>query len=467
MTTTIILSILAAVVGGAIAYLAARSRIAELTAREKLIGDENIQLKKQGEERRQHIRQLVDERAALTARRDVLQSEADNLVRQMDELRIAFSRQKEDDREQYERQLEELRRQHQVQMEQQAALIKEQINSISEDILKRRSEELSTANQEQLSAILTPLRENLRQMQEAVERSGREHTTSMERLDASIKANLEQAREVGERADKLAQALTSDNKAQGNFGELRLRTLLEGMGFEEGVQFEEQVLLRDERGNAVREEEGGRRMIPDVILHFPDKRDVVIDSKMSMKAFEDYFNAEGEEARCDALKRHVQSVRNHVRELAHKNYSRYIREGRQKPDFVMMYVYNESALQLALAHDASLYKEAYDQGVIISGSQNMYMMLRVLEMTWRQVRQAENQEEIMKTANEIINRVQMFYERFNAADDLLKRTQEAFDKLRTTTSPTGKGIITAATHLLRYGAKENPKRNNSLPKAEE
>ena len=467
MTTTIIFSVLSALVGAAIAYLAARTHITALKAREKYIDDENKELKKQAEERRQHIRQLVDERAALAARRDVLQSEAANLERQMDDLRIALSHQRDDDRQQYERQLEELRRQHRTQMEQQATLVKEQINTITEDILKRRSEELSAHSQEQLSAILTPLRENLRQMKEAVEKSDREHTTSMERLDAAIKANLEKAREVGERADKLAQALTSDNKAQGNFGELRLRTLLEEMGFEVGVQFEEQVTLRDERGTAVREEENGRRMIPDVILHFPDKRDVVIDSKMSMKAFEDYFNADGEEERADALKRHLLSVRNHVRELAHKNYSRYIHEGRQKPDFVMMYVYNESALQLALAHDATLYKEAYDQGVIISGSQNMYMMLRVLEMTWRQVRQAENQEEIMKTANELVNRVQLFYERFNQADDLLKRTQEAFDKLRITTSPTGKGIITAATRLLHYGAKENPKRNSTLPRKEE
>ena len=297
MTTTIIFSVLSALVGAAIAYLAARTHITALKAREKYIDDENKELKKQAEERRQHIRQLVDERAALAARRDVLQSEAANLERQMDDLRIALSHQRDDDRQQYERQLEELRRQHRTQMEQQATLVKEQINTITEDILKRRSEELSAHSQEQLSAILTPLRENLRQMKEAVEKSDREHTTSMERLDAAIKANLEKAREVGERADKLAQALTSDNKAQGNFGELRLRTLLEEMGFEVGVQFEEQVLLRDERGTAVREEENGRRMIPDVILHFPDKRDVVIDSKMSMKAFEDYFNADGEEER--------------------------------------------------------------------------------------------------------------------------------------------------------------------------
>ena len=166
-----------------------------------------------------------------------------------------------------------------------------------------------------------------------------------------------------------------------------------------------------------------------------------------------------------ALRRHVSSVRGHVKELAHKNYSQYLSSGRQKPDFVVMYVYNEGALQLALSHDPSLYRDAYEQGVIIAGSQNMYMMLRVLEMMWRQVRQAENQEEIMKTANELVNRVQLFYERFMGVDEQLRRTKEAFDRLKTSTSPTGAGIVTAANKLLGYGAKENPKRRYRLPQS--
>ena len=127
-----------------------------------------------------------------------------------------------------------------------------------------------------------------------------------------------------------------------------------------------------------------------------------------------------------------------------------------------MYVYSESALQLALANDVTLWKEAYDQGVVISGSQNLYMILRVLEMTWRQVRQAENQEEIMKVADEVVNRVQMFYERFLDVEDQLEKTRKAFDSLKTNTSPSGKSIITAASKLLDYGARENPKRKVSL-----
>ena len=394
---------------------------------------------------------MLEEKTSLVASRNVLQNETDQLRRQLSE-----------QEKRHTSQIDELRQQQKEQLEQQSALIREQINNASEQILKKRAEELQRNNTEQLSTILTPLHERLQQMREAVEKSERGQSLAMERLDAVIKENLSQVHEVGERADKLAEALTSENKTQGDFGELRLRTLLINMGLEEGVQFEEQATMRDERGKTIYEEENGRRMMPDVILHFPDDRDVIIDSKMSLKAFEEYFNAESEEDKARALTRHIASVRSHVKELAHKNYSSFIRKGRQKLDFVLMYVYSESALQLALANDVTLWKEAYDQGVVISGSQNLYMILRVLEMTWRQVRQAENQEEIMKVADEVVNRVQMFYERFLDVEDQLEKTRKAFDSLKTNTSPSGKSIITAASKLLDYGAKENPKRKVSL-----
>ena len=394
---------------------------------------------------------MLEEKTSLVASRNVLQNETDQLRRQLSE-----------QEKRHTSQIDELRQQQKEQLEQQSVLIREQINNASEQILKKRAEELQRNNTEQLSTILTPLHERLQQMREAVEKSERGQSLAMERLDAVIKENLRQVHEVGERADKLAEALTSENKTQGDFGELRLRTLLINMGLEEGVQFEEQATMRDERGKTIYEEENGRRMMPDVILHFPDDRDVIIDSKMSLKAFEEYFNAESEEDKARALTRHIASVRSHVKELAHKNYSSYIRKGRQKLDFVLMYVYSESALQLALANDVTLWKEAYDQGVVISGSQNLYMILRVLEMTWRQVRQAENQEEIMKVADEVVNRVQMFYERFLDVEDQLEKTRKAFDSLKTNTSPSGKSIITAASKLLDYGAKENPKRKVSL-----
>ena len=367
--------------------------------------------------------------------------------------------------EQYEQEQKILRQeqkeQQEEQMRQQLTLIREQMNSASEKILKERAEELSAVNKEQLSGILTPLQTHIQQMREAVERSDREHNSTMQRLDATIKTSIEQSRQVGERADKLAQALTGENKTQGNFGELRLKQLLEGMGLQEGEQFTLQETIKDKDGYVVYEEEG-HRLIPDAILHFPDKRDVIIDSKMSFTAFEDYHNAETEAQRQDALKRHLTSMRNHVNELSRKNYSKYIAEGHAKLDFVLMYVFSESALQLALSNDATLWKDAYDRGVIITGSQNLYTMLRVLEMTWKQVRQVENQQKIMECANMIVDRVQLFAERFESVKQQLQKTQDSFDKLESITAETGQSILTPASRLLKMGASQNPKRKKQL-----
>jgi len=363
--------------------------------------------------------------------------------------------------EEQKQQQQEQKQQQEEQMRQQLALLREQMNSTSEKILKERAEQLSAVNKEQLSGILTPLQTHIQQMREAVERSDREHNSTMQRLDATIKTSIEQSRQVGERADKLAQALTGENKTQGNFGELRLKQLLEGMGLQEGEQFTLQETIRDKDGYVVYEEDG-HRLIPDAILHFPDKRDVIIDSKMSFTAFEDYHNAETEAQRQDALKRHLTSMRNHVNELARKNYSKYIAEGHAKLDFVLMYVFSESALQLALSNDATLWKDAYDRGVIITGSQNLYTMLRVLEMTWKQVRQVENQQKIMECANMIVDRVQLFAERFESVKQQLQKTQDSFDKLESITAESGQSILTPASRLLKMGASQNPKRKKQL-----
>lgn len=492
----IIQTIILACACALVAWVLARRGNGRMSANNMLLQKENDTLKAQATELQQEAAKLRQEHTLAVTERERYATQAEASAKQVEQLQAAnasmkeehrheldaqaekmnadfarqtadlkalYEKQKEELSQHYSQQLDELRSQQARQMEQQSALIKEQINTASEAILKKRSDELSSKNTEQLSAILNPLQEKLKQMREAVERTDRDQADRMVKLDATIKENLRQAQEVGERADKLAQALTSENKVQGNFGELQLRTLLENMGLEEGVQFEEQTTMRDENGQSIYEDENGHRMIPDVILHFPDSRDVVIDAKMSLKAFEDYHSADTDEQRADALERHILSVRNHVKELAAKKYYQYTRKGKAKLDFVMMYVFSESALQLALTNAPDLWKSAYDQGVIISGSQTLYMMLRVLEMTWRQVRQAENQEEIMQTANELVNRVQMFYERFQTADDMLTRTRKAFDDVKTTTAPTGKSIATAANKLLKMGAKENTKRKMRLP----
>jgi len=374
---------------------------------------------------------------------------------QIEQQAKAQKEQLQQQREQMQQQLQQQREQ----MQQQMTLLREQMNTTSEKLLKERAQELSSTNREQLSTILTPLQEHIRQMKEETEKMKQSHTVSLERLEASIRTNWEREKAMGEQTERLAQALTGDNKIQGNFGELRLRQILEDMGLEEGLQFEEQQTMRDEQGQAMKGDEG-KKMIPDVVLHFPDNRDVIIDSKMSFTAFVDYQNATTPEERSEALGRHLQSVRSHVTELAKKQYFKYTRKEAAKLDFVVMYVFQESALQLALLNDATLWKEAYDQGVVISGSQNLYMTLRVLEMTWKQVQQVRNQENIMKCANMLIDRVQTFAERLRNVGTMLDKTRASFDELTKSTADSGQSITVAARNLLKYGAQENKKKGS-------
>ena len=165
--------------------------------------------------------------------------------------------------------------------------------------------------------------------------SGNKNTASIEK---AIEEVLKRANDIGTEADKPARALRSENKIQGNWGEIILDELLQSQGLEEGKHYHTQATLRDSSGQAVRHDETGKRLIPDVLLHYPDNKDAVIDAKVSLTAFLDYQQAQSDEERTDALDRHLSSIRSHVKELSRKDYSRYIQSPRQSLDYVIMFV---------------------------------------------------------------------------------------------------------------------------------
>ena len=401
--------------------------------------------------------QASKERTSLTEQQK--QQEGDSLRQQMRDQQETFRQQMKVLQETHQQQIQEQRETQQQQMEQQMALLREQMSTTSERVLKERAVELSAVNSEQLSKILTPLQQNLQLMRTQTEKMQKDHDDSLRELKAAIQVNMEREKAMGEQTERLAQALTGQNKVQGNFGELKLSQILEQMELERGLQYDTQETMRDEQGRPITSEEG-RRMIPDAVLHFPDGRDVIIDSKMSFTAFVDYMNAEDEASRNEALRRHLTSMRQHVRELAQKQYFRYAKSDKGRLDFVLMYVFQESALQLALQSDTTLWKEAYDQGVVISGSQSLYMTLRVLELTWKQTRQVENQEKMMQCANTLVERVQLFAERFAKVGEFLDKTRKSFNELTTVTAPSGPSITTAARNLLKFGAQESKKKKS-------
>ena len=340
-------------------------------------------------------------------------------------------------------------------------LLREQMKSTTETVLKARQEELGARNKEQVGKIVDPLQKSLKDMQEALMLSKEQQKEALARLDETIKLNMKQSASLGETADRLTRALTGEVKVQGNFGELKLKQLLEDLELKEGEQFDTQETLRDKAGRGMRGDDG-RGMIPDFILHFPNNRHFVVDSKMSLTDYERYMNAEdGTPEKSAYLKAHIESVRAQVKRLAKKEYTKYLPEGYNRLNFAIMYVPIEGALNLALLNDTTLWREAYDQGVMILGPQTMYMNLRVLEMMWTQVRQLNNQQAMIDAANLVIERVQDFGMRFADVEASMNDTIKKINRLKITTAEGGPSIITAAKSLIKAGAKEN-KRKKSL-----
>ncbi len=377
---------------------------------------------------------------------------------QINELKDSYNKQLAQVKENTEKQLAQLREMNKEQVETQLALIKEQMRTTSEDVLKTRQAELENQNKEQVSKIIDPLQKSLKDMEQALNNSKEQQKEALTRLDATIKLNMEKSVSLGETADRLTRALTGEVKVQGNFGELKLKQLLEDLELKEGEQFDTQETLRDKSGKIAKGDDG-KGLVPDFILHFPNNRHVVVDSKMSLTDYERYMNTEdGAPEKSIYLKSHIDSIRAQVKCLAKKEYTKYLPMGYNRLNFAIMYVPIEGALNLALLNDATLWREAYDDGVMILGPQTMYMNLRVLEMMWTQVRQLNNQQAMVDAANIIIERVQIFGERFLDVESSMNDAVKKISKLKITTSDSGQSIITAARNLLKAGAKENKKK---------
>ena len=436
MIESIIVVIVAAIIIGVVVYSYSK-RIADL---------KDVHNKQIAELKEAHEKQIAELKEVQTA--------------QLEQLKAAQTAQLEQVKEGQQKQIEALREMNREQVESQMKLIREQMQTTSEEILKRRQDELGERNKEQVSKIIDPLTQSLKSMREAFDKSKEQQNEALTRLDATIKVNMEKSAALGETADRLTRALTGEVKVQGNFGELKLKQLLEDLELKEGEQFDTQETLRDKAGKQAKGDDG-RGLIPDFILHFPNNRHVVVDSKMSLTDYERYMNAEdGTPEKSEYLKAHVASVRAQVKRLARKEYTKYLPEGYNRLNFAIMYVPIEGALNLALLNDTTLWREAYDEGVMILGPQTMYMNLRVLEMMWTQVRQLKNQQAMIDAANIVVERVQDFGMRFMDVETSMNSTVEKMAKLKVSTAESGRSIITAAKSLLKAGAKENKKKKS-------
>lgn len=423
--------------GGAASKLdAQRHAFQELNAAHMAQERELTLTKAQLDEHREQTQRLTAENKALIAK-----SEA-----QARELELLHTRAQEDEAKRRAGFAEQMR------------LMEEQMKNMTQELLKQREQELAGTNTRQMGAIIEPLKETIKEMKTAMDTTRDTSNRNTASLEKAIEEVMKRTTEIGAGADRLAGALRNENKMQGNWGEMVLSELLSSQGLKEGIHYEVQAPLRTVDGRTVLNDESGKRMIPDVVLHYPDGKDAIIDAKVSLTAFIDFHNADTEAEREVAKERHLRSLRQHVKELARKDYAAHVRPPRQAVNYVIMFVPNEGALQLALCSDTTLWREAFEQGVFIAGEQNLIAALRMIELAWTQVQQARNQEEVFELANQLLKRMGDFFKLFEEVGGKIEQASQAFLSAQKKLHTGQQSIVGSANKLIRLGAKPDPKK---------
>jgi len=335
----------------------------------------------------------------------------------------------------------------------------------NEKTLKAREEALKQEAAETMKTITGGLDRNIQEMKaafEAQKKSQAEESSAIKTQFAETVRHLkEQTDTIGNKAETLASALKGQNKMQGIFGETILENILQAEGLREGHDYDAEFWLRDRKGNLIQNEETGRHMRPDFALHFPDDTDVLIDAKVSLSALADYFDAETPEERAAAARRNLESIRSHIKELTSKEYQKYV-EGRKTLDYVIMFIPNYGAYQLAKQEDPDVFAEAFRQNILITTEETLIPFLRLIRTAWVQMEQMENITEIVKAAEDMVERVGLFC-RYNAA--LENDLQKVLDGFRENTNRLVDGkqsIVKAAYRAIGHGIAA-PAGKNTLP----
>ncbi len=344
-------------------------------------------------------------------------------------------------------------------------LLKEEFKSLSEKILEEKSGKLQNFNKEQLEYILNPLKEKMTEFKTSVEDSKLKTTEINSALREQLEKMMNETQRIGGEARNLVSALKGEQKTQGDWGEMILEDILKRSGLKPGVHYECQETLRDDDGNALRNDASSRMMRPDVIIHYPDGKDLVIDSKVSLTAYVDYMNAEDEAVRKEALARHIRSVKSHVDELCRKNYSAYLsKTGHEPVDFVIMFIPNEAPYNLAAISEPSLWNDAFKRKVMIVSPPNLMALLQIIHIAWTREEQDRNQQAILDTASQLLDRVYAFYEQFDDVGKHLECAQKSYEQSirRLKREEHAQSVVLSAEKLRKLGVKMS--KNKTIPR---
>lgn len=329
--------------------------------------------------------------------------------------------------------------------------LRTQFENLANRILEEKSAKFLSQNQEHLTVLLDPLRQRLGEFKERIETIHTEDTKTTAALREQLQQLRDLNRQMTDEAGALTRALKGESKTQGSWGELILERILEKSGLKKGEEYETQASFRNEDGS---------RLMPDVVIRLPEGKHLIIDAKVSLTAYERCINTPDEADRQPALREHLLSMRRHVEELARKDYPGL--PDLQSPDFVLMFVPVEPALNLALQQDPALYGDAFEKNVVLVSSSTLLVALRAVESVWRRHKQTLNAQEIARQAGNLHDQFVLFVESLQEIGQRLDQARASYDKALGRLSE-GKGnLVRRIAKLRELGARSEKQLPSTL-----
>ena len=390
-----------------------------------------------------HVRQQLTTAEQALAKEQTKVQEAKLLLSQK-ELELKYEKEKN----------EATRQQADEKLAEQIKFLQAELTNTTQKLLDIRSEKLEQTNRTQMSSIIDPLKETISKLEKEMKDTQTQHGNTTTRLEQSIKNLVEKTESIGNRADRLVETLLYQPKSQGDWGELVVKEMLESQGLKEGIHYVYQPTLRDEKGQTLRNEETNKIMRPDFILHLDDKEDVIIDSKMTITSYDNYVHAKTDDEREIYAKEILTSIHNHINELRRANYAAYIENGRKSADFVFMFIPNEGAMQVALAHEKNLWRDTFlKDRIFIVSEMNLYAALRIVNVTWRQIEQNKSYAKVFQTVGLLLDRLNGFIEKFGKIEKGLKQASVAYEEANHQLVVGSRSVLDTGLRLRDMGVK--------------
>lgn len=416
---------------------------------------ENEKLTKANQESAEEEKNLIQENSRLKAQVELHEKVQEELKSDFQKERDRF----EIRRKESEENAEKLRKESDEQWQLKFDKLKEEFQNIAGNLLSSKQEALQQNNKEQIGELLKPLQQQFDAFKKSVEESKTSSEVSKRELKDSFEATLklfaqqqnqavealkEETLKIGNDANNLTQALKRDTKKQGNWGELILESILEASGLVKDVQYFIQETNIDDEGKIKR---------PDVVVRFPEGRSVIIDSKVSLTAYTEAYETPDEDFRRKRLKDHAKSVKKHVDELADKKYDEAVKDS---IGFILMFIPNDQCYLSALEEEPDLSRYAYSKGIVIISPSNLMMALQLAFNMWQQDIRNKNIENIIKTANELYNKVAGFSESMLSVEKYLNQLSNAFITAKKQLYEGNGNIMKKVETLKSYGL--NPRK---------